>query len=217
MHCSARALLSICTWLNVRSFKHTSYSFSSPFSSPNRSKVIFSLRRGRRSQSVHSDKTKQRKHRHFLTVQTVSHLVSLEVGKDVWRNVFITQTQSLSFSSSCVRLFVTLTSSSPISLSLSHTSQFHSVTPIYCVLLWHCLSIRRAHCSCLLFFLPLGLFLFPLSFSPSLLYSLHFSFKHLLLLTRTPLLLSEMGSGSLSPPPPTYHRVYYICHHLLLA
>lgn len=63
----------------------------------------------------------------------------------------------------------------------------------------------------------LDFFLFPLSFSPSLLYSLHFSFKHLLLLTRTPLLLSEMGSGSLSPPPPTYHRVYYICHHLLLA
>lgn len=71
-----------------------------------------------------------------------------------------------------------------------------------------------------MFFLLLRVFLSPLSLSPSLLQSLHFSFKHLLPLSFSHTHASRSqfdGSGSSSPPPPTYHRVYYICHHLLLA
>lgn len=71
----------------------------------------------------------------FVAAQTVSHLVSPEVDGDVWRAVCITRSQSLSFFCPVLCHALTLTSSSPSFLSLSHTSQFHSVSPIYCVLL----------------------------------------------------------------------------------
>ncbi len=128
---------------------------------------------------------------------------------------------SLSLFSSCVRLSVTLTSSSPLSLSPSHTSQFHSVSPIYCVLLSGTACPPKGSQFLPLsqmFFLPLGLSS-PSHYPP--VFCTHFIF-HLntfsLSLSHTHASPSQLdGSGSLSPPSPTYHRVYYICHHLLLA
>lgn len=80
---------------------------------------------------------------------------------------------------------LTLTSSSPLSFSPLHTSQFLSVSHIYCLSL-ALPVLQRVHCSLLflrsaqILFLPTWTFCLPPSLSPRLLYSLHFSFKHLL-------------------------------------
>lgn len=115
---------------------------------------------------------------------------------------------------------LTLTSSSPSFLSLSHTSQFHSVSPIYCVLL---LALPVSFfLRCFFFpFLLLGLLLLPHSHYPTLFcshfifhlntFSLYHSHTH-----ASPPQSNQSGSSP-PPPPPTYHRVYCICHHVLLA
>ena len=121
---------------------------------------------------------------------------------------------SLSFSSSCVRLchsHLLRLSFSFILFILFIVSFSGTACPLRGSLF---LSLSQ------MFFLLLRVFLSPLSLSPSLLQSLHFSFKHLLPLSFSHTHASRSqfdGSGSSSPPPPTYHRVYYICHHLLLA
>lgn len=115
---------------------------------------------------------------------------------------------------------LTLTSSSPSFLSLSHTSQFHSVSPIYCVLLLALPVSFFLRC----FFSPfllLGLLLLPHSHYPTLFcshfifhlntFSLYHSHTH-----ASPPQSNQSGSSP-PPPPPTYHRVYCICHHVLLA
>lgn len=64
-------------------------------------------------------------------------------------------------------------------------------------------------------FFSYSVHIIPQSFKP-----LHFSFKHLLSFshayTHTSPQSNESGSSP-PPPPPTYHRVYCICHHVLLA
>lgn len=114
VHCSAVYLhLAECAMFQTHlPLLFLAFFFSSFFFSKQFRGELLVLRRGCRLK-----KNTQKKRRRFLTVQTVSHLVSLEVERDVC----ITQSPSLPlvFSSFCVRLPVTLTSSSPLSPLLS--------------------------------------------------------------------------------------------------
>lgn len=155
----------------------------------------------------------------ILTVQTVSHLVSLEVCKDVWRHVCITQSQYLSLFPLLVSGSLSLSPPPALTFPLSFHLSHISISFCFSYLLRPSLALpvlQRACCSCLLsqmFFFTLFPSHYPLLFCTHFIFHLN-TFSPL---SRTHASPSRSdGSGSLSPPPPTYHRVYYICHHLLL-
>lgn len=117
-----------------------------------------------------------------------------QVRRDVWRDVCITQSQSLSLSPLLESGSLSLSPPPALSFSLStsHTSQFHSVSPIYCVLLWNCLSSDGFTVPCI--FLRCFLFSlfpshYPIVFCSHFIFHLN-TFSLSLFLTRTPLLLS---------------------------
>lgn len=157
----------------------------------------------------------------FVAAQTVSHLVSPEVDGDVWRAVCITRSQSLSFF--CPVLCHALSLSPPpallFSASLTHLS-FILFLLFIVSSSWLCPSLSFSD----VFFSPfllLGLLLLPHSHYPTLFcshfifhlntFSLYHSHTH-----ASPPQSNQSGSSP-PPPPPTYHRVYCICHHVLLA
>lgn len=157
----------------------------------------------------------------FVAAQTVSHLVSPEVDGDVWRAVCITRSQLLSFF--CPVLCHALSLSPPpallFSASLTHLS-FILFLLFIVSSSWLCPSLSFSD----VFFSPfllLGLLLLPHSHYPTLFcshfifhlntFSLYHSHTH-----ASPPQSNQSGSSP-PPPPPTYHRVYCICHHVLLA
>lgn len=175
--------------------------------SPNSSKVIFSLRRGCRlgeeaQTSSHctncfsSGVTRRGEgclegclHHSLSFFPLVSGSLSLSPPPVLFRSPSLTHLSFILF-----LLFIVSFSGTACPLKGS----------LLCLFVW-CFSSH------------LDIFLFPLSLSPGHFWSFHFSFKHLLPLSlyHTHTSPSQLyGIGSLSPPS-TYHRVYYICHHLL--
>lgn len=183
---SARALLSICTWLNVKSFKHDQHSSFLPVS-------LLKQLKGREKKLC------------FSTCVCERAEGCLYVSF---------------FFCSAVRLFVTLTSSSPLfhaHISLSFSISY-SLCPSLALTVLSGASLFLSLSQ--MFFLPLGPFFclshYPHHFCTHLIFHLNtFSVSLLFIHTHTSRL---DGSGSASPSsrPPTYHRVYRVCHHHLL-
>lgn len=202
--CSARVLLSICTWLNVQCFKHTSYSSSSPFSLP---------------------QTVQRWFSESAAPLSLPRKLFL-----IWCHRKWTEMSGGLFASHGLNRFL-FSAPSCVMLSHSHLLQPFFSQPLSHISVSFCFSYllcpppgsARLFLSQMFFFpfLLLGLLLLPHSHYPTLFcshfifhlntFSLYHSHTH-----ASPPQSNQSGSSP-PPPPPTYHRVYCICHHVLLA
>lgn len=180
MCCSARALPSICTWMcNLSNTPPTPLPHLSLLQTVQRWFRVW----GEDADSINAEK----KHRHFLTIETVSHLVSLDMERDVCRDVCFTH---LFLFPPLVSDSVTLTSFGSPSVSFC---LFYLLCPSQALpVLW------GAHYSCLFlkcFSSYLEFFShpshYPLVFCSHFIFHLN-TFSLSLSPTHTPLVLSSM-------------------------